>query len=69
VERSKSNEGKARSSNYKAIFKKGKSLYNINYALRGKDYKEGFLQLTKLDPTRKNKEAITRILKSPLNEL
>jgi hypothetical protein len=37
--------------------------------LREKGYKEGYLQLPKLNPTRKNREAITRILKDPLNEL
>jgi len=33
-ERSRSYDYKAKSSNYKAIFKKGKSLYPVNYALR-----------------------------------
>jgi hypothetical protein len=37
--------------------------------LREKGYKESYLQQPNLDPTKKNREAITRILKSPLNEL
>jgi hypothetical protein len=37
--------------------------------LREKGYKEGYLQPPKLDTTRKNREAITRILKNTLNEL
>jgi len=37
--------------------------------LRKKGYKEGYLQLTKLDPTRKNRKAISRIFLNPLNEL
>jgi hypothetical protein len=68
-ERLRSSERKARSSGYKVIFKKRKSLYPSNYALREKGHKEGYLQPPNLDPTRKNKEVITRILKNPLNEL
>jgi hypothetical protein len=68
-ERSRSSERKARSNGYKAIPKKRKSLYPTNYALREKGYKEGYLQPPNLDPTKKNREAIIRILKSPLNEL
>lgn len=67
-ERSRSSDRKAKSDGYKANFKK-KSLYPTNYALREKGYKEGYLQPPKLDPTRKNREAITRIFKNPLNEL
>jgi hypothetical protein len=67
-ERSKSSERNARSG-YKAKLLKRKSLNPTNYALREKGYKEGYLQPPNLDPTRKNKEAITKILKSPLNEL
>jgi hypothetical protein len=37
--------------------------------LREKGHKEGYLQPLNLDPTRKNRKVITRILKSPLNEL
>ncbi len=37
--------------------------------MKEKGYKEGYLQPPNLDPTRKNKDAITKILKSPLNEL
>jgi hypothetical protein len=68
-EKSRRNEGKTRSSNYKAKLKKEKVLYPTNYDLREKGYKEGLLQPPKLDPTRKIKEVITKILKTPLNEL
>jgi hypothetical protein len=68
-EKSSSNEIKARISCYKCRLKKRKSLYPTNYALRKKGYKEGCLQPPNLNPTRKNKKAITRISKSPLNEL
>jgi hypothetical protein len=37
--------------------------------LREKGYKESSLQPLKLDPTRKNRKAITRILKTSSNEL
>ncbi len=37
--------------------------------MREKDYKEVYLQPPNLDHTRKNREVITRTLKSPLKEL
>jgi hypothetical protein len=68
-EKSRSNEGKARSSSYKAILKKEKLLYPTNYALKERSYKEKLLQPHKLGLTRKNRKAINRMLKTPLNEL
>jgi hypothetical protein len=53
----------------KLNFKKRKSLYPTNYVLREKGHKKGYLQPFNLDPTRKNKEAITKILNNLLNEL
>jgi hypothetical protein len=52
----------------KPNFKK-KLLYLTNYALRERGYKENLLQPHNLDLTRKNIKAITRMLKTPLNEL
>ncbi len=53
----------------KLNLKKRKSLYPTNYALREKGHKKGYLRPFNLDPIRKNKEVITKILNSPLNEL
>jgi hypothetical protein len=52
----------------KLDLKKEKLLYPTNYALRERGYKGSLLQPLKLDPTRKNEKAITRMLKTPLNE-
>jgi hypothetical protein len=60
---------KVRNSGYKIKLKKRKSLYPTNYALTKKGHKEGYLQPSNLDPTRKTIKVITRILKNPLNEL
>jgi hypothetical protein len=68
-EKSKNNEGKAINNNYKAIFKKEKLLYPTNYTVRERSYKENLLQPHKLDLTKENKNVITRMLKTPLNEL
>jgi hypothetical protein len=68
-EKSRSNEGKARSSSYKAILKKEKLLYPTNYALRERSYNFFLLQPHKLDLTSKNRKDITMMLKTPLNEL
>jgi hypothetical protein len=53
----------------KPNLKKEKLLYPTNYALKERGYNFFLLQPLKLDPTRKNEEAITRMLKTPLNEL
>jgi hypothetical protein len=66
---SRSNEGKARNSRYKAKLKKEKLLYPTDYALRERGYKENLLQPHKLNLPRKNKEVISKMLKTPLNEL
>jgi hypothetical protein len=68
-ERSRSSEKKVKNSGYKTKLKKRKSLYLTNYALTNKGHKEGYLQPSNLDPTRKKIEVITRIFKNPLNEL
>jgi hypothetical protein len=62
-QRKKDQEVMAKSSGYKTKLKKRKSSHPTNYALREKGYKKGYLQPPKLNPIRKNKEAITRILK------
>jgi hypothetical protein len=69
-DKSRSNERKARSSHYKAKLKKEKLLYPTNYALRERGYKENLLQPHKSNLIiRKNRKAIARMLKTPLNEL
>jgi hypothetical protein len=68
-EKRSSNESSAKNSGYKTKLKKRKSLHPTNYALKEKGYKEGYLQPPKLNPTRKNREAISRIFLNPLNEL
>jgi hypothetical protein len=44
-------------------------IYFTNYDLRERGYKENLLQPYKLDLKRKNRDAIARMLKTPLNEL
>ncbi len=48
---------------------KKKSYYTYQLSPKKKSYKENLLQPHKLDHTKKNKKAITRMLKTPLNEL
>jgi hypothetical protein len=67
-DKSRSNEGKTRSSHYKAKLLFKKLLYPTNYALKERGYKENLLQSHKLDLIRKNRKAIIKMLKTPLNE-